>query len=136
MSTEERAAIPLMQDRMRLTKLSSPPFAAWIHLDRPWRDSDVDIFRHLILDGCRYLMITGFDKEDVHDISDDIAIELTNDLVLTADSTFGHQAAEDFLDTRCPERPCTSRYLIVLSDNITKEEERLIEMVDLVSQTI
>lgn len=79
-------------------------------------------------------MITGFDADEIHDISDDVAIAETTELVLTSSVSFGPRAALDFLNTRCPEKPCSSKYLIAVSDSVEKEDDRLAEMKQLTDQ--
>lgn len=133
-----------MNDSLLLYAVSSkllerfqPPqlgaFSAWLHFEREWNESDRDSVSSLISGGCRSILVTGNSSSEVHDLVDDVAYALTEELVLTSFAARADQdAAFDFITTRCPGAEPAFFLLAVFSIDARFETIALAENLKLV----
>lgn len=100
----------------------SGAFSAWLHFERQWTGSDESAVASLITHGCRSILITGAEAEEIHDKIDYIAYDITKELVLTFLSLKANQgAASDILNTRCPESEPSFLLLSVFATDVRSE---------------
>jgi hypothetical protein len=101
--------------------LPARPFALWAHFDRLWQASDATIFRHLIGNGCRYVLISGMASCENHDRIDEISIDETQDLVLTGEAGLDKDGAIDFISTECPGGSSEGKVILILAESADRE---------------
>lgn len=120
----------LSSDSLSRWNNSIEPFAAWLHFNCAWSDREARIVTRLIANGCRFFLLTGPEYEHTHDMVDYIAMDETDDLVLTSfKREMNREAAFHFLTTTCPDDRCKLRIIGVLDNNSEIESEALFRMI-------
>lgn len=108
------------------------PFSAWVHADKKISGNYSDCIRKMIEGGCKYFLFSGFYGSKFEEISDLIAEEFADELVLTSTSDQPiEECAEYFL---CIENvqnhTIRSRWIVVLSGNAQEQDDVLEKVID------
>lgn len=121
--------LALSSKSLRGWQIQPLPFGAWLHFDREVDPQDIEAITGIIAHGCRLIMATGKHAESVHEITDWIAIEHTNELVLTfSERSINEESAFAFLSTQCPLADCAFRMISAFSEGVELELEQMTKM--------
>jgi len=112
--------------------------AAWVHFKREWlEEADAPVFRHLIGYGCRYVLISGDNADEIEETIDYIASDLTNEIVLTvAKAAVSPKIGREFILTRCPDGAPGLVIMTAFCDNVIEETITFERMLSAVLPTI